>query len=67
MIAENDFLYETLMQSIGPTRSYLARFAHARFALCVHKNIFEKKYVPHPTRNALKQIEMKKKKVNLPV
>ena len=52
--------YETLIQSIGPTRSHLARFACARFALRAHKN-FRKKSVSQLTRNALKRIEMQKK------
>ena len=61
MIAENDF-YETLIQLIGSTRSHLARFARARFALRAHEN-FRKKSVSQSTRNALKRIEMQKKNV----
>ena len=58
---ENDFFfYETLIHSIGPTRSHLARFARARFALRAHEN-FQKKSVSQSTRNALKRIEMQKK------
>ena len=43
MIAENIFFYENLIQSIGPTRLYLARCARARFTLRAQKKIFEKK------------------------
>ena len=32
------FFYETLIQSIGPTRSHVARFARARFALRANEN-----------------------------
>ena len=32
MVAENDFFYETFLQSIGPTRSHLARFARILLA-----------------------------------
>ena len=53
--------YETLLHSIGPTRSHLARFASARFALHTHKNFWEKKSVSQSTQNALKRIEMQKK------
>ena len=60
MIDENGFFYETLIQSIRPTRSHLARFARARFALRAHEN-FRKKSVSQSTRNALKRIEMPKK------
>ena len=52
--------YETLIQSRGPTRSHLARFARARFTLRAHEN-FRKKSVSQSTRNALKRIEMPKK------
>ena len=52
--------YETLIQSIGPTRSHIAHFARARFALCAHEN-FQKKGVSQSTQNALKRIEMQKK------
>ena len=38
LIDENDFFYETLIQSIEPTRSHLARFARTRFALRAHEN-----------------------------
>ena len=65
MIDENDFFYETLIQSIGPTRSHLARFARARFALRAYEN-FRKKSVSQSTQNALKRIEMPKKK-NIPL
>ena len=41
MIAENDF-YEALIQSIGPTRSHLARFARARFAVRAQENFRQK-------------------------
>ena len=51
--------YETLIQSIGPTRSHLARFARARSLLRAHEN-FRKKSVSQSTRNALKRIEMQK-------
>ena len=51
MIAENDFFYETLIQSIGSL---------ARFALRAHEN-FQKKSVSQSTQNALKRIEMQKK------
>ena len=47
--------YKTLIQSIEPTRSHLAR---KRFALT---KIFEKKSVSRSTLNALKRIEMQKK------
>ena len=53
--------YETLIQSSGPTRSHLARFARARFTLHAHENL-RKKSVSQSTRNALKRIEMQKKK-----
>ena len=53
------FFYETLIQSIGPTHSHLARLARARFALRAHEN-FRKKSVSQSTRNALKRIEMQK-------
>ena len=53
--------YETLIQSIGPTRSHLARFARARFALRAHENFSKKKSVSQSTQNALKRIEMQKK------
>ena len=56
---ENDFFYESLIQSIGPTRSHLARFARVRFALSAQN--FRKKSVSKSTRNALKRIEMHKK------
>ena len=56
MIAENDFFYETLIQSSGPTRWHLARFARARFTLRAHEN-FRKKSVSQSTRNALKRIQ----------
>ena len=56
---ENDF-YETLIQSSGPTRLHLARFAHARFTLRAHEN-FRKKSVSQSTRKALKRIQMQKK------
>ena len=52
--------YETLIQSSGPTRSHLARFARARFALRAHEN-FRKKSVSQSTQNAPKRIEMQKK------
>ena len=42
---ENDFFYETLIHSIGPTRSHLVRFARARFALSAHENFPKKKCV----------------------
>ena len=46
MIAENDFFfYETLIQSSGPTRLHLARFARARFTLRAHENFRKKKCV----------------------
>ena len=51
----------TLIQSSGPTRSHLARFARARFTLCAHENFRKKKSVSQSTRNALKRIEMQKK------
>ena len=54
--------YETLIQSTGPTRSHLARFARARFTLRAHE-IFGKKSVSQSTRNDLKRIEMQKKKI----
>ena len=44
MIDENVF-YETLIQFIGPTRSHLARFARARFALRAHENFRKEKCV----------------------
>ena len=53
------FFNETLIHSIGPTRSHLARFARARFALRAHEN-FRKKGVSQSTQNALKRIEMQK-------
>ena len=37
--------YETLIQSSGPTRSHLARFARARFTLRAHENFRKKKCV----------------------
>ena len=39
------FFYETLIHSIEPTRSHLARFARARFALRAHENLKKKKCV----------------------
>ena len=66
MIAENDF-YETLIQPSGPTRSHLARFARARFTLRAPENFRKKKSVSQSTRNALKRIEMQKKKKYLPL
>ena len=54
--------YETLIQSIGPTRSHLARFARARFALRAHENFRKKKKsMSQSTQNALKRTEMQKK------
>ena len=50
--------YETLIQSSGPTRSHLARFARARFTLRAHEN-FRKKSVSQSTRNALKRMQIK--------
>ena len=58
---ENDFFFETLIHSIRPTRSHLARFARARFALRAHENFRKKKSVSQSTQNALKRIEMQKK------
>ena len=55
------FFCETLIHSIGPTRSHFARFARARFALRAHEN-FRKKSVSQSTQNALKRIEMQNKK-----
>ena len=67
MIAENDF-YETLIQSSGSTRSHLARFARARFALRAHENFREKKKCvlidtkcSETHRNAKKKKKKKKK------
>ena len=60
MIDENDFFNETLIQSIGPTHSQLARFARVRFALRAHEN-FRKK-VSQSTQNAMKRIEMQQQK-----
>ena len=37
--------YETLIQSSRPTRSHLARFARARYALRAHENFRKKKKV----------------------
>ena len=54
---------ETLIQSMEPTCSHLARFARARFAPA-HEN-FRKKSVSQSTRNALKRIEMQKKMLPL--
>ena len=56
--------YETLIQSSGPTRSHLACFARARFALRAHEHP-QQKSVSQSTRNALKRIEMQKKKLLL--
>ena len=53
--------YGILIQSIEPTRSHLARFARTRFALRATE-YFRKKSVSQSTRNALKRIEMQKKK-----
>ena len=53
------FFYETLIRLIGQTRSHLARFARARFALRAHEN-FRKKSVSQSTQNDLKRIEMQK-------
>ena len=62
--------YETLIQSIGPTRLHLARFARARFALRAHENFRKKKKCvsidskcSETHRNAKKK---KKKKKNYP-
>ena len=52
--------YETLIQSSGPTRSHLARFARARCTLRAHES-FRKKSVSQLTQNALKRIKMQKK------
>ena len=57
--------YETLIQSSGPTRWHLVRFARACFTLRAHENFRKKKSVSQSTRNALKRIEMPKK--NLPL
>ena len=68
MTSKNDFFYETMIQSIRPTRSHLARFACILLALLarvlrfVLTKIFEKKSVSQLSRNALKRIEMQKKK-----
>ena len=65
--------YETLIQSIGPTRSHLARFARARFALRAHENFRKKKCVSIESkcfethRNAKKKKKKKKKKNFLPL
>ena len=60
---ENDFFYETLIHSIGPTRSHFVRFARVlRFALT---KILEKKSVSQSTQNDLKRLEMQKKKLPL--
>ena len=59
MIAENNFFYENLIQSIGSTRLHLARFACARYTHRAHEN-FRKKSVSQSTQNVLKRIEMKK-------
>ena len=40
---ENIFFYETLIHSIGLTRSHFARFARERFALRAHENFRKKK------------------------
>ena len=53
------FFYETVIQSIEPTCSHLARFTRARFALGALEN-FQKKSVSQSTGNALKRIEMQK-------
>ena len=58
--------FETLIQSIRPTRSHLARFARKRFALRAHENL-RKKSVSQSTENALKHIEMQKKKKITPL
>ena len=55
------FIYETLIQSIGQTRSHLARFARERFALRTHEK-FRKNSVPESMRYALKRIDMQRKK-----
>ena len=47
------------------SRSHLARFACARFALRTHKNFRKKKSLSRSTRNALKRIEMQKKILSL--
>ena len=60
MIAENDFFYETLIQSSGSTRLHLARYARARFALRANEN-FRKKSVSQSTQNVLKRVKMQKK------
>ena len=62
MIDENDFFYETLIQSIGPTHSQLDRFARARFALRASRSrkFSKKKSVSQSTQNDLKRIEMQK-------
>ena len=48
-----------MKHSIRLTRSHLARFARARFALRANEN-FRKKSVSQSTQNALKRIEMQK-------
>ena len=42
--------YATLILSIGPTHSQLARFARVRFALRAHENFREKKSVSQLTQ-----------------
>ena len=47
------------------SRSHLARFARAHFALSAHEN-FQKKNVSQSTQNALKRVKMQiKKKLTL--
>ena len=57
------FFNETLIQSIGPTLLHLARFACARLHFALTKIFEKKKSVSQSTLNALKCIEMQKKKI----
>ena len=54
--------YETLIQSSGPTRSHLARFAQAHFVLCAHENFRKKKCVSIDWKCSETHRNVKKKK-----
>ena len=57
--------YETLIQSSGPTRSHLARFARARFTLCAHENFQKKKCVSIDSKCS--ETHRNAKKIFLPI
>ena len=60
---ENYFFYATLIHSIGPTRSHIARFARARFTLRAHENFRKKKCVSIDSKCSEAHRNAKKKKI----